>query len=91
MTQTVQRQPLLSIAAAALVSAAVGAPPTSTKELNSCDRPLMGEGYFLMAEMYIADAEIFKAATKSPWNAAAGAYLANFAQCVATVMIGEAQ
>jgi len=59
-------------------------------EVTRLDRTLIGDGYFLMAEMYFADADSFKAAMKSPENAATGADLANFADGLATVMIGEA-
>jgi uncharacterized protein (TIGR02118 family) len=59
-------------------------------EITRLDRTLVGDGYFLMAEMYFADADSFKAAMKSPENAATGADLANFAAGLATVMIGEA-
>lgn len=60
-------------------------------EVTRLDRTLMGDGYFLMAEMYFADSESFKTAMRSPENAATGADLANFAEGLATVMIGEAQ
>lgn len=58
-------------------------------EVTRLDRTLMGDGFFLMAEMFFADSESFKAAMKSPENAATGADLANFADGLATVMIGE--
>ena len=58
-------------------------------ELTRIDRTLMGEqGNFLLVEMIFADAESFKAAMKSPENAATGADLANFAQGLVTVMTG---
>jgi|TARA_B100000678_G_scaffold289843_1_gene301368 uncharacterized protein (TIGR02118 family) len=59
-------------------------------ELTLIERTLMGEpGNFLLAEMYFADADSFKAAMKSPENAATGADLANFAAGLVTVMTGE--
>lgn len=58
-------------------------------EITRLDRTLMGDGYFLMAEMFFADGDSFRAAMKSPENAATGADLANFAEGLATVMIGE--
>lgn len=58
-------------------------------EVTRLDRTLMGEGYFLMAEMFFADTQSFKAAMQSPENAATGADLANFAAGLVTVMIGE--
>lgn len=58
-------------------------------ELTLIERTLMGEpGNFLLAEMYFADAESFKAAMKSSENAATGADLANFAEGIVTVMTG---
>ena len=57
-----------------------------TKVLNT----LMGEqGNFLLAEMYFADEASYKAAMKSPENAAAGKDLANFANGLVTLMKGE--
>ena len=58
-------------------------------EVTRFNRTLMGEKFFLMAEMCFADADSFKAAMKSPENAATGADLANFAEGLATVLIGE--
>ena len=58
-------------------------------ELTLVERTLMGEpGNYLLAEMYFADAESFKAAMKSPENAATGADLADFASGLVTVMTG---
>lgn len=54
------------------------------------DRTLMGEqDWFLIAEMRFADADSFRAAMKSPENAAVGADLANFADGLVTVLIGS--
>ena len=58
-------------------------------EVTMIDRTLMGDaGGFMLAEMYFADADSFKAAMKSPENAATGADLANFAEGLVTVMTG---
>ena len=58
-------------------------------ELTLIERTLMGEpGAYLLAEMYYADEESFRAAMKSPENAATGADLANFAEGLVTVMTG---
>jgi uncharacterized protein (TIGR02118 family) len=58
-------------------------------EITSIERTLMGEpGNFLLAEMYFADADSFRAAMKSPENGATGADLANFADGLVTVMTG---
>ena len=59
-------------------------------EITRIERTLMGEqGNFLLAELYFADTESFKAAMKSTENAATGADLANFAEGLATVLTGE--
>lgn len=59
--------------------------------LTRINRTLMGEeGNFLLVELCFADADSFKAAMKSPENAATGADLANFAAGIVTVMAGEA-
>lgn len=51
---------------------------------------LMGEqGNFLMAEMYFAGEASYKAAMKSPENAAAGKDLGAFASGLVTLMKGE--
>ena len=59
-------------------------------EVTRIDRTLMGEsGNFMLVEMMFADADSFRAAMKSPENAATGADLANFADGLVTVMTGE--
>lgn len=59
------------------------------KEVTMIDRTLLGEpGNHMLVEMYFAEAESFKAAMKSPENAATGADLANFAGSLVTVMTG---
>ena len=58
-------------------------------ELTLIERTLVGEGgNYLLAEMYFADEESFKAAMKSPENAATGADLANFAEGLVSIMTG---
>ena len=54
-------------------------------------RTLMGEGFYLMAEMYFADNDTLKAAMKSPEMAAAGENLNSFAQGLVTLMFAEEQ
>ncbi|HEX7976626.1 MAG TPA: EthD family reductase [Anaerolineales bacterium] len=51
-------------------------------------RTLMGEGFYLMAEMYFTD---LKAAMKSPEMAAAGDNLNTFAKDLAILMFGDEQ
>ena len=54
-------------------------------------RTLMGEGLYLMAEMYFTDAATLKAALKSPEMAAAGENLTSFAEGLVTLMLAEEQ
>lgn len=59
-------------------------------EVTRIDRTFVGEaGNYLLVEMAFADSDSFKAAMKSPENAAVGADLANFAAGRVTVMAGE--
>jgi len=59
-------------------------------EITRINRTLAGDqGNFLLAEMYFADEDSFRAAMKSPENAATGADLANFAGGLVTVMTGD--
>jgi uncharacterized protein (TIGR02118 family) len=58
-------------------------------ELTRIDRTLLGEaGNYLLAEMVFADEDSFRAAMKSPENAATGADLGHFAEGLVTVMTG---
>jgi uncharacterized protein (TIGR02118 family) len=58
-------------------------------EVTLIQRTMMGEvGSFLLAEMYFADSDSFKAAMRSPENAALGADLMDFAKDLVTVMSG---
>jgi uncharacterized protein (TIGR02118 family) len=52
-------------------------------------RALMGEGYYLMAEMYFASPDALKAGMKSPEMAAAGENLNSFAEGLVTLMFAE--
>jgi uncharacterized protein (TIGR02118 family) len=52
-------------------------------------RTLMGEGYYLMAEMHFADGAALKAAMKSPEMAAAGENLDGFAKGMYTLMFAS--
>ena len=63
---------------------------TSAGEITSAvfgfTRTLMGDGFYLMAEMHFADEAALKAAMKSPENAAAGENLETFAHGLYTLM-----
>lgn len=52
-------------------------------------RTVMGNGYYLMAEMHFADREALKTAMKSPEMQVAGANLNTFAEGLYTLMYGE--
>ena len=59
-------------------------------ELTKIVNTLMGDpGNFLLAEMYFADEASYKAAMKSPENAAAGKDVGSFAAGLVTLMKGE--
>lgn len=61
-------------------------------EVTRLTRNPLGGGepaYFLMAEMYYPDLDTFKAAMRSPENAATGADLMTFADDVVTLLQGE--
>ncbi len=53
------------------------------------NRTIMGEGFYMMAEMYFSDADSLKAGMKSPEMAAAGENLNSFAEGLVTLMFGE--
>ncbi|HKP79799.1 MAG TPA: EthD family reductase, partial [Phenylobacterium sp.] len=56
-------------------------------ELTLIERTLMGEpGNYLLAEMYYADEDSFRAAMKSPENAATGADRAKLAERIKTLV-----
>lgn len=52
-------------------------------------RTLMGEGFYMMAEMYFKDSSSLKTAMKSPEMAAAGENLNSFAGGLVTLMFAE--
>ena len=54
-------------------------------------RTLVGEGYYMMAEMYFANKDALKAGMKSPEMAAAGENLNTFAEGLVTMLYGEEQ
>jgi uncharacterized protein (TIGR02118 family) len=59
--------------------------------ITRINRTVMGEGFYLMAEMYFADADALKTGMRSPEMAAAGENLNSFAGGLATLMFGEEQ
>lgn len=52
-------------------------------------RTLMGDEYYMMAEMYFPDTDKLKAAMKSPEMAAAGENLNSFASGLVTLMFAQ--
>jgi uncharacterized protein (TIGR02118 family) len=54
-------------------------------------RTIMGDGFYMMAEMYFADTEALKTGMKSPEMAAAGENLNSFAAGLVTLMFAEEQ
>lgn len=54
-------------------------------------RTIMGDGFYMMAEMYFADKEALKTGMKSPEMAAAGENLNSFAAGLVTLMFAEEQ
>lgn len=52
-------------------------------------RTLMGEGFYMMAEMYFTDESSLKAGMKSPEMAAAGDNLNSFASGLVTLLFGR--
>lgn len=54
-------------------------------------RTLMGDGLYLMNEMYFSDSNALKTAMKSPEMAAAGDNLNSFAEGLVTLMYGQEQ
>ncbi len=60
-------------------------------DITRFTRTFMGEGLYMMAEMYFSDSSALKAAMKSPEMAAAGENLNSFAGGLVTLMFGEEQ
>lgn len=54
-------------------------------------RTVMGDGFYLMAEMYFPDETTLKQGMKSPEMADAGANLATFADGLVTLMFAQEQ
>ena len=52
-------------------------------------RTLMGDGYYMMAEMYFDDRDALNQALRSPEGAATAGDLQNFAAGLCTLMIGQ--
>jgi uncharacterized protein (TIGR02118 family) len=59
--------------------------------ITRINRTVMGDGFYLMAEMYFASADALKAGMRSPEMAAAGENLNSFAGGLTTLMFGEEQ
>jgi uncharacterized protein (TIGR02118 family) len=66
-------------------------PGLQSKQVTRFTRGLVGEGYYLMAEMYFADEAALKAAMKSPEMAAAGENLDSFAKGLYSLLFAEEQ
>jgi uncharacterized protein (TIGR02118 family) len=66
-------------------------PGLQSTQITRFTRGLVGEGYYLMAEMHFVDETALKAAMKSPEMAAAGANLDSFAKGSYTLMFAEEQ
>ncbi|MCB0077888.1 MAG: EthD family reductase [Anaerolineales bacterium] len=58
-------------------------------EVSRVTRPLMGDDFYLMFEMWFADKEALKTALRSPENAAAGKDLMGFAGDLVSVFTAE--
>ncbi|UCH59579.1 MAG: EthD family reductase [Anaerolineales bacterium] len=66
-------------------------PGLRSTKISRFTRTLMGEGYYLMAEMDFGDKDTLKAAMRSPEMAAAGEILNSFAEGLVTLMFAEPQ
>jgi uncharacterized protein (TIGR02118 family) len=64
-------------------------PGLRQNRLTRITRTLVGEGYYMMAEMLFDDSDALKAGMKSPEMAAAGENLNSFAEGLVTLMFGE--
>jgi len=71
-----------------LISKVPGLRSTSLRRVT---RTLMGEGFYLLAEMDFGDIDTLKAAMRSPEMAAAGENLNSFAGGLVTLMFAEPQ
>ena len=66
-------------------------PGLERTKITRFTRTLMGEGLYMMAEMYFIDGSAIKAAMKSPEMAAAGENLNSFAEGLVTLMFATEQ
>lgn len=66
-------------------------PGLQSKRVTRFTRGLVGDGYYLMAEMYFADEAALKAAMKSPEMAKAGENLDSFAMGLYSLLFAEEQ
>ncbi len=66
-------------------------PGLQRTQITRFTRKVLGDGYYLMAEMYFADEAALKAAMKSPEMAAAGANLDSFAKGLYSLLFAEEQ
>jgi uncharacterized protein (TIGR02118 family) len=66
-------------------------PGLSRTVVTRFTRTLMGDGLYMMAEMYFTDESALRAAMKSPEMAAAGSNLNGFANGLVTLMFGQEQ
>lgn len=64
-------------------------PGLSSWSATRFSKTLMGDGYYLMAEMIFPDADTFNAAMKSPEMAETGKDANRFASGLMTMMIGS--
>lgn len=64
-------------------------PGLQSAQITRFTRTVLGDGYYLMAEMYFVDEAALKAAMKSPEMAAAGANLDSFAKGLYSLLFAE--
>jgi uncharacterized protein (TIGR02118 family) len=64
-------------------------PGLQKTNITRFSRTVMGEGVYLMAEMYFSDKDALKAAMRSPKMAAAGENLNTFAEGLTILAFGE--
>ena len=64
-------------------------PGLESTQITRFTRTVMGDGFYMMAEMHFTDLAALKAGMKSPEMAAAGANLESFASGLYTLMFGE--
>jgi len=64
-------------------------PGLQSTQITRFTRNVLGDGYYLMAEMYFADEAALKAAMKSPQMAAAAANLDSFAKGLYSLLFAE--